>query len=75
MALRYTGRATTFEYGGKIYRKNPGTGEGDLSKPIPGLSREVALHMIECSTLHSFEEAGADLEEKVTAPTKGNVNA
>lgn len=69
MALRYTGRASIFEYNGKRYTRNPVGDEGDLNKPIPGLTRLEATHLVETSRLHSFEEGGEDLEEKLTKPS------
>ena len=62
MALRYTGSANEFYLPGnpKAYKN------GDV---VP-ISQQDALHMIEQSSLHSFElvKSGEDLEEKVTTP-------
>lgn len=62
MPLRYTGSASTFYIPGdpKPYKN------GDI---VP-ISQRDAQHMIEQSSLHSFEitNSGEDLEEKLTQP-------
>lgn len=74
MAFKYTGRARTLQYAGKVYAepdtyaKNPKAFDGSFDKPIPGMTREVAMHLASQSNLHSFEENGDDLLEKETAP-------
>lgn len=77
MALKYTGRSDTFVFNDKVYARNKAAymaehngvePDGTYDNAIPGLSKATALHMMEASNLHSFEEAGEDLMEKVTAP-------
>lgn len=80
MALKYTGRANTFNFHGKIYttpenyRKHPHLYDASYDSPITGLSKDQALKMASMSTLHSFEEDGSDLLEKETIPTIAGVD-
>lgn len=81
MALKYTGRARTLNIHGKIYAqkdlydKNPKAFSGSLEKPIPGMTNELALHLVEQSNLHSFEDVGSgeDLLERSTVPVAENI--
>lgn len=72
MALKYTGQTDVLSVNGKLYakpklvEKNPKAYDGSFDKPIPGMTRANALHLIENSSLHSFDEDGQDLLEKVT---------
>ena len=83
MALQYTGRARTLSFHGKVYAKkelydkNPSAFSGSLDKPIPGMTKELALSMVERSNLHSFEDvsSGEDLLEQSTAPVAENIPA
>lgn len=74
MAFKYTGRARTLQYNNKIYAepetyaKNPRAFDGSFDKPIPGMSRELAMHLASQSNMHSFEEDGEDILEVATAP-------
>lgn len=84
MALRYTGTASTFnmpnDKGGydayaspEVYKRNPDAYVGDYSKPIKGLTREIATKIIAQSKMHSFDEDGSDLEEKITTPEQNTL--
>lgn len=81
MALKYTGRADVLIINNKryaqpkTYAKEPHMYDGTLDKPIPGLTKEQATKLVEVSKLHSFEENGEDLEEKLTQPTTNSVLA
>jgi hypothetical protein len=74
MALKYTGSSDVFIFGGRryakpeLYKKNPSMYDASYDSPIRGLTVEKAQTYIESSSLHSFEEGGEDLEEKLTAP-------
>lgn len=81
MALIYTGRSSMIVMPdtGKKYirdpkefaRNFPGQEyDGTFDKPIPGMTQEMALHLMAQSNMHSFELAktGEDLLDKVTTP-------
>jgi hypothetical protein len=72
MALKYTGRADVLHINGKsyakkeLYEKDSDKYDGSLDKTIPGMTRASALHLIENSSIHSFEEDGKDLLDMTT---------
>ena len=75
MPLKYTGRAKVLDFEGTKYA-HPDyfvKGEHDYTfdTPIKGLTKERALSMMDRTNIHNFEDTtdGADLLEKVTAPT------
>lgn len=76
MPLKYTGRSDTITVLGKtyarpeLYKRNPNAYDGPFDKAIPGLTQEMAIHLMNQSRMHTFETTqGEDLAEKVTAPT------
>lgn len=76
--LKYTGSVDVLLVGDKryaqpaLYAKNPAAYNGSFDKPIPGLSKETALNLIEHSSLHSFEDvaSGEDMLDMATAPAQ-----
>lgn len=76
MAFKYTGRARTFNFHGKLYahpdlyRKHPHFYDASYDSPITGMTREFAEKMAANSNLHSFEDtsSGGDVLEQATAP-------
>ena len=82
MAFKYTGRANTLNFKGKIYTTpdnyaaHPGLYDGSFDKPIPGMTQEIAVGLASRSNLHSFETTeGEDLLDRVTTPTIEGVDA
>lgn len=79
MAYKYTGRARTFNFGGRLYahpdeyRKNPKAFDASYDSPITGMTKEVAERMVNQSNLHSFTDTstGNDLFEQITDPNAG----
>lgn len=73
--LKYTGRARTLAFDGKVYAqpdvyaKDPSAFTGSLENPIP-ISQELAQRLVDRSNLHSFEyvESGEDMLDALTAP-------
>lgn len=54
----------------EVYDKNPKEYDGHFDKPIPGMTRDAALYLIDQGSLHSFEDVkGEDLLDSVTVPT------
>ena len=76
MALKYTGRSDTLTVNGKTYArketydKDPDLYDGTFDKAIPGLTQDMAIHLMNQSRMHTFETVqGEDFAEKVTAPS------
>lgn len=73
MPLKYTGRARTFNFEGKIYAHpdiyDPKFHHASYDSPITGLTPERALRYTD-SNLHSFEDTrtGNDLLDQTTLP-------
>lgn len=69
---KYTGMVDTLTIGrtGKEYARKP------IGNQLPfdrvDITKAEALHLIAQSDLHSFEDVGVDLMEKVTAPKEGD---
>lgn len=77
MALKYVGRARTFNFEGVLYahpdeyRRHPDFYDHSYDTPIKGLSKERALRMAAESNLHQFEEVstGENILEQATTPS------
>lgn len=73
MAFKYTGRADTFTFNGRtyakpeLYERNPKAYYASYDSNIVGMTEHIALHLINHSNMHDFEQNGEDLLEKVTA--------
>lgn len=74
MGLKYTGRADELTINGKtyatekLYKKDKSKKyAGSFEKSIP-ITKTEALHLMENSSIHSFEEDGEDLLETITGP-------